>query len=441
MRNLIEPCWYMLYDKDGNNVSQVLVEVDDLIVTTAPAIQEHVKKRLQERFVFGKWEGDTAEYAGRRIRILEDRVLVDQEKYILEQLQPVARAKGRRSERSSPLTEEEFKNFRSALYRINWVAKETRPEISGMASILASRLQHATINDVIILNKAVNHLRNTAARPLKIWKFAPRDMAFIVVSDAGGINTKENELDELGLPADSTQGAWTVLSAEALPIGSQVVRASPMAWRSSKLKRKVFSTFGGETQAMLQGINEADWLQIMYRDAVVHDVQLKDWRNSLSPHMVVMRGGCELKARQAQCSVTDAKSLFDCILKEHPQGRQDRKASLELAIIVRDLEETKSMVRWVPHQKMVVHPLTKPDPFKANGAMEAFLKTGKLCLVDVDNELKARATDPQYRRRSHAASTARLVQEYQTNFLGLWSTIIGGNCEEPPVVRARLCDT
>ena len=183
----------------------------------------------------------------------------------------------------------------------------------------------------------MNHLRNTAGRQLRIWKFDPSEMSFIVISDAGGINTKEAEVDELGLPADATQGAWMVLSAEALPVGTQSVKASPMAWRSSKLKRKVFSTFGGETQAMLQGINEVDWLQIMYRDAVSHHLELKDWRNSLSPHMVVMRGGCHLQSRQRQCSVTDAKSLFDCILKEHPQGRQDRKASLELAIIVRDL--------------------------------------------------------------------------------------------------------
>ena len=92
------------------------------------------------------------------------------------------------------------------------------------------------------------------------------------------------------------------------------------------------------------------------------------------------------------------------------------------------------MVRWVPHQKMVVDSLTKPDPFKANGAMEALLKSGRLSLVDVDHELKARATDPQFKRRSHAASTARLVQEYQGNFIILWSTIIGGNCEDSPVV-------
>ena len=122
--------------------------------------------------------------------------------------------------------------------------------------------------------------------------------------------------------------------------------------------------------------DQTDWLQIMYRDAIKHDVQLKDWRHSLSPHMVVMPSSCEMGERQRQCSVTDAKSLFDCTLKEHPQGRQDRKASLELAIIVRDLEH-----RWVPHQKMIVDPLTKLDPGKANGAIEAFLKAGFLSLA------------------------------------------------------------
>ena len=39
---------------------------------------------------------------------------------------------------------------------------------------------------------------------------------------------------------------------------------------------------------------------------------------------------------------------------------------------------------------------------------------------------EARASDPQYRRRSHAASAARLVKEYQDNVMSLWSTIIGG---------------
>lgn len=60
-------------------------------------------------------------------------------------------------------------------------------------------------------------------------------------------------------------------------------------WRSNKLKRKVFSTFGGETQATLQGVNEVDWLQVTLRDAARRNEQLSFWRNSLSPHMLAAR--------------------------------------------------------------------------------------------------------------------------------------------------------
>ena len=158
-----------------------------------------------------------------------------------------------------------------------------------------------------------------------------------------------------------------------------------MAWKSSKLKRKFFSTYGGETQAMLQGVNEVDWLQIMYRDATLHEVQLISWRNSLSPHMLVLPGECELGGRQQQCSVTDAKSLYDCLLREHPTGKQDRKSAQELAIVLKD-QETKSMVRWVPHQKMIVDCLTKEDPLRANDALKQFLRSGVLSLVDVAQE-------------------------------------------------------
>ena len=197
----------------------------------------------------------------------------------------------------------------------------------------------------------------------------------------------------------------------------QRVKASPMAWRSSKLKRKFFSTYGDETQAMLQGVNEVDWLQIMYRDATLHDVQLKSWRNSLSPHMLVLPRECELGGRQQQCSVTDAKSLYNCLLREHPIGKQDRK----YAIVLKDLQQTKSMVRWVPHQKMIVDCLTKEDPLRANDALKQFLRSGVLSLVDVAQELSSRRNDPTFKRRRPiclrvVTDINRLIEEYQSNF-------------------------
>ena len=218
-RNLIEPCWYVKFDKNRRNIAQALVEVDDFIISTAPEHKEAIKQAFTTRFHFGKWEPDQAEYAGRRIRVLSDRALIDQEKYILEQLQPIALAKGRRTDKASLLQGEEFQAFRSCIYRINSVAKETRPEMSGLASIMASKLTSACVEDALTVNKAVNHLRNSASRALTLWKYDPHSMVFLAVSDAGGINSKAEEIDELGLPSDSTQGAWMVLAAEALPLG------------------------------------------------------------------------------------------------------------------------------------------------------------------------------------------------------------------------------
>ena len=436
-RNLVEPCWYSLYDEAKQCIAQVMIEVDDFIIAAVPAHYNLLHKQLTERFTFGKWECDEAEYAGRHIRCTPDCIFIDQAKYIIEQLSPIKLAKGRRQQKDSKLNAEEFNLLRSLTFKCNWLGRETRPEAAGLASIMASRLPHATVEDVAIINKFVNYLRSTADRPLKIWRFDPEDMAFIVISDAGGISMKGATItDSEGLPADATQGAWMVLASEGLPKGKTPVKASPITWRSSKLKRKVFSTFGGETQAMLQGINEVDWLQIMYRDAVFHDVQLAGWRNSLSPHMLVLRGECEMGGRQQQCSVTDAKSLFDCLLRENPSGRQDRKSALELAIVLRDLQSTKSMVRWVPHQKMIVDVLTKLDPAKANDALNHFLKSGWLCLVDVSEEMAHRKSDMNYRRRSHSASEKRLQAEYEANASQLFGCLLAniswGNCESMP---------
>ena len=413
-RNLVEPCWYTLFSEKKECLAQVLIEVDDFIVCALPEVYHWLHSSMTKRFQFGKWEVNEAEYAGRHIKVTSDCIYVDQGKYIQEQVHPVPLLKGRRSSPESHLNEEEFNALRSLVFKINWLARESRPEASGLASLMASRLPSAKIQDVQITNKFVNFLRSTHDRTLKMWKLDPKEMCFVVCSDAGGINMKGIEdVDSEGLPMDATQGAWMVIAAERLPQGNRAVRASPITWRSSRLKRKVFSTFGGETQAMLQGINEVDWLQVMHRDATMHDVSLSCWRNSLSPHMLVLRGQCALADRQGQCSVTDAKSLFDCLLRENPSGKQDRKSALELSIILRDLQETKSMVRWVPHQKMLVDCLTKLDPSRANDALHQFLKSGWLSLVDVDQELVQRREDPAFRRRSHSASQRRLLYEEQ----------------------------
>lgn len=131
--------------------------------------------------------------------------------------------------------------------------------------------------------------------------------------------------------------------------------------------------------------------------------------------------------RQSQCSVTDAKSLYDCFLRERPSGKQGRKSSLDLAIMVKDLQGAKSTIKWVPRQKMLVRCLTK------NGALTQFLKSAWFSFADVKEELELRRNHAAYRRRSLKASSDRLRKEYQQDFRlfceKVLSTLMGGNCE------------
>lgn len=93
------------------------------------------------------------------------------------------------------------------------------------------------------------------------------------------------------------------------------------------------------------------------------------------------------------------------------------------------------MVRWVPHQKMLVDCMTKLDPLKANDAMTQFLRTGWLSLVDVSEEMNRRKDDPVFKRRSHLASQRRLLSEYEAQMGELLSSLIllanhvGGDCD------------
>lgn len=78
-----------------------------------------------------------------------------------------------------------------------------------------------------------------------------------------------------------------------------------------------------------------------------------------------------LQERLQQCSVTDAKSLFDTIKKGNPTSRQDRRTSVELAIKTEVMNHTKGLIRWSPHPRMVADALAKEDIAKTNGALEA----------------------------------------------------------------------
>ncbi|CAK0889365.1 unnamed protein product, partial [Prorocentrum cordatum] len=124
--------------------------VDDLIVSGDAKVLSSLKERLFERFKFGKWEEGEADYAGRHIQQKGTKIIVDQEKYVREQLTPIALDKHRRGETSSALTAAEISSYRTTVAQIQWLARESRPDVCGGASLLAAALPEPTVEDALM---------------------------------------------------------------------------------------------------------------------------------------------------------------------------------------------------------------------------------------------------------------------------------------------------
>ena len=405
-RSLLEPCW-LIKRTGGVVVAMVLIEVDDLNIATTKEYLPELRGALEERFTFGKWEQDEADFAGRHVKMTSDKALLNQEKYILEKLQVLKLGRGQLSDKKAPLTGEEFEAYRSLLYKVNWLGHQTRPEVAGVVSLLSSRLQKASVYDLCCLNKAVSYLRSTACQGIILHKFDNKKFMLIAASDAGGVGGLP-PVPELAHEAveDTTQGAWIILGADSMPSASKKIKVSVLSWRSTKLRRKVPSTLAGEALSFSQSLGEVEWFQIMFRDVIYGDVQRSNWRESLSPFLAILKDNCQLRSKIPQCSITDAKSLYDSVNKGDPSSRQDRRTSIELAIICEAMTQAQGILRWVPHPKMIADGLTKDDLAKGNGALEELLRTGKLCLWDELEELDRRKKFPHLKARSKKASEA-----------------------------------
>ena len=141
-RSLLEPCW-MVKRLHGDVVAQVLIEVDDINVAARKSYLPELQKAMNERFKFGKWNFEHSDFAGRSVSFQADRVLMHQQKYIVEKVFPVRLSKGRKMDRQSPLENTEFEEYRSMLYRVNWLAHQTRPECAYCQySILSVEQSH-----------------------------------------------------------------------------------------------------------------------------------------------------------------------------------------------------------------------------------------------------------------------------------------------------------
>ena len=121
------------------------------------------------------------------------------------------------------------------------------------------------MSDVLIANRVVKFLRSSASQCLTIWRYDPKNLRVISVSDAGGIGGPPTENGE------NVQNAHLIMVADDGVRQGVHCKASTLVWRSARCKRAVNSTLAGETIAMSAALAEAEWAQIVIQDFLDSD--------------------------------------------------------------------------------------------------------------------------------------------------------------------------
>eukprot|EP00971_Amphidinium_carterae_P119037 2358207-Amphidinium_carterae.1 len=152
---------------------------------------------------------------------------------------------------------------------------------------MASKLNRAVVADVQEANAIIRYVKSTADRQLIIHATPVEQVHWLAFSDVGGTLTKEaGVLDEHGQPIEATQGAWILFSCAGKPHPGSDHNVTPMMWKSTQLRRKVPSTFAGETLALADAVGALERLQAMWIDLVSNGVTRQDWRESLQGYTV-----------------------------------------------------------------------------------------------------------------------------------------------------------
>ena len=140
------------------------------------------------------------------------------------------------------LDKKEQREYRRACGALNWVATQSRPDISFDVAVLSSKLGQPNVKDVKMANKVVRKVKSAdiSLRFLKLHG----PLRICAYSDASHAN----------LPDGGSQGGQIVFLKDELG------QMSPISWVSRKVRRVCRSTKSAETLSMLDAIDTSIWL-------------------------------------------------------------------------------------------------------------------------------------------------------------------------------------
>ena len=288
--------------------------VDDFIWAGTTKFKSHVIKMIKATFSISAESSSAFRYLGIDLYQDEKGIYATQNKFTME-LKEIEINASRKRETNLPLTEKEKTDLRSAIGQLNWLATQTRPDLSYSVSSLGSSLKEACVRHILKANKLINYCKMHQAS------------LFFPKLNISNIKVKCYADASYGkLPDGGSQGGIFVelLSEE---------KTCPISWQSKRIKRVVDNVMAAEALAMKEALDEGFLVKSLLEELLNQNQRI------------------ELEG------ITDSKALHESV--HSTKSANDRRLRIDLTILREYLLNENCKFKWVSTQDQLADILTK----------------------------------------------------------------------------------
>ena len=306
---------FMWYDEQDELVGIIAGHVDDYLWAGTPEFAEKVIKPLTTTFKVSKEEVCHFHYLGLEVNQRKEVTEISQIAYANE-IQPIEfdQSKGR----DEKLNESEKINLRSYVGQIQWLASQTRPDLSYSACEASVEFSEATISTLHKANKVIRRIRNHDVK-LKLVKLENLKECNIVCYTDASLNN---------LPRSGSQIGFLICISNG-------EKAIPIVWKSSRAKRVVRSTIAAECLALAEGAGVCYYIRLIMAEII-----------NIQP-----------KELDIIC-YTDNKNLFNAVNSTH--SISDTRLYADIAELRDKIEQEEiTKIQWIPGDQQLANALTK----------------------------------------------------------------------------------
>ena len=184
-----DPCLFYLFDAQGLLHGIISVATDDLL---HGGTDLHWQKMqwLNENYKLGKFTSGNGRFVGKEIVCREDGSFLVNQPLYTQKLQQIQLEPGRKRQKYAFCNESEISQLRGVLGGLSWLAKETRPDLSGRVAILQQSMPRPYIQDIIEANSLVREAIKYAEVGLTIHPIPLEYLRVGTVTDASWANVK-----------------------------------------------------------------------------------------------------------------------------------------------------------------------------------------------------------------------------------------------------------